>query len=124
MPNREKHEKRNHFRGKARPGRRVNVRYRRAADSEGEFAQAVTANIGVGGAYILSREPEPVGTELCILVQVPTDEQDIEVKGEVRWISSGAGGERAGMGIKFLDLDVHSLLKLSEYFASLTGTEP
>ena len=121
MPKTKKHEKRRHFRGRARPGRRVNVRYR--IGDEGEFVEAVTGNIGAGGAYILAEKPEPVGTELTILVHVPTDEEDIEVRAEVRWTSAEASDEATGMGVRFLDLDVDSLLKLSEYFASLTGSD-
>jgi len=123
MPKMKKQEKRRHFRGKARPGRRVNVRYAKIDGAESESNEAVTANIGVGGAYILSNDPPPVGTKLLISIDVPTSNEVIEVKSEVRWNTTRGGEERAGLGVKFLDLDVESLLKLSEYFASLTGSD-
>jgi len=123
MPETEKQEKRRHFRGKARPGRRVDVSYVPEEEKEGEPIAAVTANIGVGGAYILSPEPPPVGTTLLIQLDVPTRKETIEVRAEVRWNTTRGGDERAGMGVKFLDLDVDSLLALSEYFASLTGSD-
>ncbi len=123
MPETKKQEKRRHFRGKARPGRRVDVTYAVAADDDAEPIAAVTANIGVGGAYILTANPEPIGTELRIQLEVPTRKETIEVKAEVRWNTTRGGDDRAGMGVKFLDLDVESLLALSEYFASLTGSD-
>lgn len=123
MPKTKKQEKRSHFRGKARPGRRVDVRYRPEAGPDAAPTAAVTANIGVGGAYVLTSDPLPVGTHLVLELVVPTRKEVIEVKAEVRWNTTRGGDERAGMGVKFLDLDVDSLLALSEYFASLTGSD-
>jgi len=122
MPSSQKHEKRRYFRGKARPGRRVDLYYRLASDPDAERSPAVTSNIGVGGAFILTETPPELGAELSIEIEVPTADELIKVLAEVRW-TSGEGDE-AGMGVKFLNLDVESLLKLSEYFASLTGAEP
>ncbi len=122
MPSSQKHEKRRYFRGKARPGRRVDLYYRVAADADGERTPAVTSNIGVGGAFILTEELPALGTELSIDIDVPTADELIKVAAEVRWTASD--GDETGMGVKFLNLDVEALLKLSEYFASLTGAEP
>src|SRR5256885_310296 len=53
-----KRERRGHFRGKPRPGRRVEVRYRVTERGEtGEELRAFTKNIGVGGAFILTTDP-------------------------------------------------------------------
>lgn len=128
------HERREHFRGTARAGRRVELRYRRLdppppsptdAEQDGEGPQAaVTRNIGVGGAYILTPDPEPIGARLQIELIVPTSEQPIEVAAEVRWfIHPEKDADGAGMGVKFLDIEVDALVRLSEYFASLTGAE-
>jgi len=116
-----KRERRTHFRGKARPGRRVELAYRPADTPDAEPVRAFTRNIGVGGAFIVSDEPAAVGTHLRISIKVPTSDRPIEVRAEVRW-SSSEGGE-LGMGVKFEGLDVDQLLQLSEYFASLTGSE-
>ena len=122
MPSSEKHEKRRYFRGKARPGRRVDLYYRLSAEPEAKRTSAVTSNIGVGGAFILTQDLPELGSELSIDIDVPTADELIKVNAEVRW-TSGEGND-CGMGVKFLNLDVESLLKLSEYFASLTGAEP
>jgi uncharacterized protein (TIGR02266 family) len=116
-------ERRLHFRGRARAGRRVELEYRLAGDEAGEGHRAVTSNIGVGGAFVLTGSPLPVGTDLLISLTVPTAEAPIETNAQVRWVVTADEADElhsAGMGIKFLRLDVEALLQLSEYFASLT----
>jgi uncharacterized protein (TIGR02266 family) len=118
-------ERRGHFRGKARAGRRVELTYASfGADGRpsGDPISGVTTNIGVGGAFILTMRPLRIGTRLHVELRVPTCDVPISVEAEVRWIVEAQEDEHgAGMGVKFHGLDVESLLKLSEYFASLTG---
>ena len=121
MTNSEKKERRTHFRGKARPGRRVELEYRRADSPDDKPSRAFTRNIGVGGAFIVTDDPYDVGTSVTVIIRVPTSDLTIEVAAEVRW--KATSGEEIGMGIKFQHLEVEQLLQLSEYFASLTGTE-
>ncbi len=122
-----KRERRGHFRGKPRPGRRVEVRYRIVdkQDESGPEHLAFTKNIGVGGAFILTPDPSPPGSNLQIALQVPATRGPIEVNGEVRWIVDGKHDEperEHGMGVKFNGLDVEQLLALNDYFGSLTDT--
>jgi len=124
-----KRERRGYFRGKPRPGRRVEVRYRvkdspTIGDPTAEHL-AFTKNIGVGGAFILTPDPPAPGAELTITLVVPQARHPVEVVGEVRWIVDGKHDEperEHGMGVKFHGLDVDQLLALNEYFASLTAT--
>jgi uncharacterized protein (TIGR02266 family) len=118
----DKRERRNHFRGKPRPGRRVEVQY---VIADAEAQKAYTRNIGVGGAFIVTSTPERPGTSMTLSLNVPTAPggQPIQVKAEVRWNTSGDAEEPPGMGVKFYGLEVEQLLQLSEYFASLTGTD-
>ena len=119
-----KHERREHFRGKARPGRRIALHYRLAHPDDAEIVEAHTLNIGVGGAFIASDSPPAIGTGLVVILEVPTTDLPIEIDAEVRWTTDGGSEPRsAGMGVKFGALDVEHLLMLSDYFASLTGTE-
>lgn len=116
-----KQERRFHFRGKARAGRRVELEY-----NDGQTtSRGVTSNIGVGGAFVLTDAPLPVGTDLKVSLTVPTaGDQLIETDAQVRWVVTSEQADElhsAGMGIKFMRLDVEALLLLSEYFASLTG---
>jgi uncharacterized protein (TIGR02266 family) len=113
----ENRERRNHFRGKPRPGRRVEVEYKLAG---GQPVRAHTRNVGVGGAFIVTTTPLPNGTILDVKLLVPNGE-GLVVKAEVRWVVPE--GEWQGMGVKFASLEVDELLALNEYFASLTGTD-
>ena len=113
----DKRERRNHYRGKPRPGRRVEVKY---TSPSGTHA-AVTRNIGVGGAFIETPTPERPGTSLTLHLAVPTTHSPIQVAAEVRWVSPGRDEHPSGMGVKFQPLEVEELLSLNEYFASLTG---
>lgn len=121
-----KRERRGHFRGKARPGRRVEVRYRIIDQGQlSDEQRAYTKNIGVGGAFIMSPDPPAPGAILQIALQVPASSRPIEVRGEVRWIVDGKHDEpdsEFGMGVKFGGLDVEQLMALNEYFGSLTST--
>jgi hypothetical protein len=113
---RARHERRHHFRGKARPGRIMPVRFR--ADGHSGWISAETRNIGVGGAYIASRNVQPVGTRLVVEITLPTTDHAFPVPAIVRWASHDDGG---GMGVQFVGVEIDVLLELNDYFASLTG---
>ncbi|MFH0903511.1 MAG: PilZ domain-containing protein [Pseudomonadota bacterium] len=116
----ERRGQRRHFRGKPRPGRRVEVSYRVGVQPP---VKAYTRNIGIGGAFIVTPTPPPPGTTLVLSLGVATSPQPIEVKGEVRWQTVSEQPSQCGMGVKFYGLEVEQLVKLSEYFASLTGRD-
>jgi hypothetical protein len=117
-------ERRSHFRGRSRPGRRVDLEYQRldgVNTAQGTpKASAVTANIGVGGAFLLTPTPEPVGTNLAIALSVPDRPQDLLLEAEVRWVVDDPEHTGAGMGIKFAPLEVDALIALQNYFATLS----
>ena len=108
-----RHERRSHFRGKARPGRVMRVRFRGPAHREWVIAE--TRNIGVGGAFIATDQVQPVTTTVTIELSLPTTEQIFTLPAVVRWAA------REGMGVQFVGVDVDVLLELNDYFASLTG---
>ena len=110
-----RHERRKHFRGKARPGRVMPVRFRTAANPT--WTAAETRNIGVGGAYIAAVSPPDVGTTLTVELTLPTTDQTFTLPAIVRWASHA---EPPGMGVQFVGVDVDILLELNDYFSSLT----
>jgi uncharacterized protein (TIGR02266 family) len=114
-------ERRSHFRGKPRPGRRVEVEYALPVDDGKPPRRAFTRNIGVGGAFIVTESPPPPGTPVALTLLVPTGGGRVAVAAEVRWIVSE--GAQPGMGVRFIDLEVDELLELNEYFATLTGDD-
>lgn len=114
-------ERRRHFRGKARAGRRIRVRYR-ARGSE-SWLPAETRNIGIGGAFILDAVLA-TKTEIEVEIDIAGRETPLRLGGEVRWSADGKGSDPVGVGVQFLDVDIDVLLELNSYLATLTGTDP
>lgn len=110
-----RHERRHHFRGKARPGRVLPVKFR--APPHSAWVTAETRNIGVGGAFIASALLQPVGSPLTVEVSLPTTDQTFTLPAIVRWASANAGG----MGVQFVGVDVDILLELNDYFSTLSS---
>ena len=108
-----RHERRRHFRGKARPGRVLPVRFRTGV--HGAWVAAETRNIGVGGAFVITQLAQPLGTALALELVLPTTDQVFTLPAVVRWTDAH------GMGVQFVGVDVDVLLELNDYFATLTG---
>lgn len=78
------------------------------------FFADYTKNISRGGTFIQTSKPLPVGTEFVFKLYVPTLEQALHIRGEVKWIvepradGSDLGTESdgtprvPGMGIRFV----------------------
>ncbi|HLL23179.1 MAG TPA: PilZ domain-containing protein [Kofleriaceae bacterium] len=108
-----RHERRRHFRGKARPGRVLPIRFRAAAHTA--WVTAETRNIGVGGAFLVTPLIQPIGDSLSIELAVPASDQPFVLPAVVRW------SDGDGMGVQFVGVDIDVLLELNDYFATLTG---
>jgi Tfp pilus assembly protein PilZ len=89
------------------------VRFRAGAHTAWVIAE--TRNIGVGGAFVVTKLVQPIGEALTIEVALPTNEQTFTLPAVVRWIDGD------GMGIQFVGVDVDILLELNDYFATLTA---
>ena len=117
QPPKTAHERRTHFRGKARPGRVLPIRFRGVG--EPTWTDSVTVNIGVGGAFIATAA-RAIGDRLELEIELPTTERKFLVGAAVRWIATT--GAEIGMGVQFVDVDVDILLELNDYFSLLTAT--
>src|SRR5262245_15944436 len=110
-----KREGARHFRGKPRPGRRVELRYKVVeAHETGPEQVAHTANIGIGGAFIVTADPPPPGSRLAVVLSSLPGGRTITVKGDVRWISDGDEDPVHGMGVRFSGLGVDEVMALNE----------
>ncbi|HEU4612133.1 MAG TPA: PilZ domain-containing protein [Kofleriaceae bacterium] len=109
-----RHERRQYFRGKSRPGRVLAVRYRTTLHPAWSAAQ--TRDIGVGGAFIEAAEVQPAGTAMTLELTLPGSDEVFTLPAIVRWAR-----EHDGMGVQFVGVDVDILLELNDYFSSLTG---
>jgi uncharacterized protein (TIGR02266 family) len=111
-----RHERRHFFRGKARPGRVMPVRFR---TTQHGWVTAETRNIGVGGAFIATAQVLPTGATLTVELALPSTDQVFTLPAVARWASPTANG--GGMGVQFVGVDVDILLELNDYFATLTS---
>lgn len=109
----QQHERRHYFRGRARPGRVLPVRFRTALHPA--WITAETRDIGIGGAFIVTPQLQEVGTSLTVELTLPTSEQVFTLPAIVRWAKP-----EQGMGIQFVGVDIDILLELNDFFSTLT----
>jgi PilZ domain len=127
-------ERRTHFRGRARDGRLVGLRFRPLGnggdgngDGAAEWVSTQVRDLGVGGAFVATYRSLPVGTALEVEVDLPGSSGPLALRAEVRWLAEPGRlppGCDAGMGVAFGPLDVDALLALSEYLAGLGRAKP
>jgi len=81
---------------------RVKVEYTRIADFLDDYA----SNLSLGGMFLQSQEPLPIGTRFRLRFRVPGQSKSVETYGIVRWVipPKSANDASAGMGIQFDDL--------------------
>jgi len=75
-------------------------------ESTEDFLVDYTANLSVGGMFIVTDRPLPKGTLLRMSFRLPGGEETIEATGQVRWAVQPSSSEpmRPGMGISFEEL--------------------
>jgi uncharacterized protein (TIGR02266 family) len=84
----------------------ISIRFGRFDD----FVEEVSENISAGGMFICTNAPKPPGTIFSFQFQLGDDFSLIEGRAEVVWTRKKSLGQdrRAGMGIRFLELDERS----------------
>ena len=76
---------------------RVEVEYQTTED----FLLDYTANVSLGGLFILTDTPLEVGTRFRFRLRLPFRKRPLETLGEVRWVQEADGVMNAGMGVLF-----------------------
>ena len=103
-------------RSNVRTARRVHVRYMALeGPTEGESVDAMTLNIGVGGAFIETDDPLPVRTHLRLFIGLPHAGTEIEMNCEVRWMADAEEDDCPGMGLRFQGMAKDELDLLHRY---------
>jgi len=103
--------------------RRIDPRYDRQLEIEvlfeGKKQISQTRNISLGGLYLESASPLPIGTTVQLRFQLPTQPEPVEVAGDVRWVvKKGAAGDQSGIGIRFQGLRARDVWALNRFFQS------
>jgi type IV pilus assembly protein PilZ len=88
---------------------RTDIELRVGYGSVGEFLSDWTSNVSVGGMFLRTTEPKPVGTRFKLRFQIPEHDRTIEAQGEVCWVIPGntTPPPQPGMGIRFADVHPH-----------------
>lgn len=74
----------------------LKVEYRRM----NTFFSDYTRNISLGGTFIATKAPMPIGTRFKFILSIPSSDEHFELLGEVTWAK--AIGDNAGMGICYI----------------------
>lgn len=99
-------------------------RYPRTALSVRVFAldfgdfEAQSINVGLGGMYVQTDVPIPVGSRLTIAFSLGGVAHRVDA--EVRWVSRSERFE-PGLGLQFLDLSESTRAALAEHIAAAVG---
>ena len=95
--------------------RRKNERQRVAVPArfwrDGGFVDARTRDISLGGAFIETDAPMPLGVECLIELRLPTLTAAVQVTATVRW------SNREGMGVQWGVLRVQHAWAINQLFA-------
>lgn len=99
--------------------RRADRRYDRRIDIEvegdGAALKTYTRNISLGGVYVIAQRALPFGCKVKLRFKVSTQNEPIEVDGEVRWVEA-EDGDTHGMGIQFGGLRARDVWALNKFF--------
>ena len=89
-----------------RNNRRLPLRIQVEYECMEDFLVDYTANVSIGGMFIETGSPQPIGTRFRLRFELPGLDHFIDTTAEVRWVLStdDAGTLPAGMGIRFADL--------------------
>jgi CheY-like chemotaxis protein len=98
---------------------RVRMQLNAIVNHAGQTATLRTTSIGEGGLHLTSPAPCSVGTLLDIQLPLPGLAAALQLKGKVIYLTGeGESGRPAGMGIKFVGLDLNTTTLLRHYMES------
>jgi uncharacterized protein (TIGR02266 family) len=90
----------------------------------GKQVTAETRNISLGGVFVATSEPAPVGQRVSFHLALPDWDDTHFVNAEVRWLPGPYNGphrsEGHGMGVRFVKLSLHAAAVLDSLVRSHT----
>jgi len=113
-----------HFRRSRRQPVEMRIRYRRNEPGSTLEHAATTSDLGLGGAFIRTDRPLPIGTPVLLLLDSPTSWDPLQLEAEVRWVSEGNGSDPPGFGIRFDHLSGTQATALYELIEASGYAEP
>jgi uncharacterized protein (TIGR02266 family) len=92
-----------------------------------DLAKEYCDNLSLGGMFIKSSNPLPVGTTFAFKLKTNTDGKDISGTAKVEWVREEEGDESIGMGVRFIELNDKSLeiiFRIVDRYIQEAGGEP
>ena len=84
-----------------RATRRLPIRVEVEYSTTEDFLLDYTANVSLGGVFIVTDTPLEVGTRFRLRLRLPFRKRPLETLGVVRWVQESDGVMNAGMGVLF-----------------------
>ena len=84
----------------------------------------ISGNLSVGGMFLITQEPLPVGTNFRVCFALPASKDDITATGEVLWSRSQreAPDRQPGMGVKFKNLSPDDRKRIRSFVEARADT--
>jgi type IV pilus assembly protein PilZ len=101
---------------------RLPIRLRVEYECLEDFLTDYTANVSIGGMFIETARPLPLGTKFRLRFHLPGFSEPVDTEAEVRWVLEEAdpGPLPSGMGVRFQGMTPQLQVKIS---ALLEGWE-
>ncbi len=83
-------------------------------------------NISKGGLFVNTRSPLAVGSEIRLIVSLPSSAFPFDLQGKVTWVNEfdNAANLVPGMGIEFIGIDDEQKRKIAEFVEKLREALP
>jgi len=93
-----------------------------------DICRGYVTNLSQGGAFLVTRELFPVGSNLSLRLKLPDPAGLIVIQAKVvrrrPEVSSSRGGKTPGVGVEFISLDTEAAQKIQQYLFTLLETTP
>ena len=99
------------------PFRALHVR----GESKRLFFSGYVKNLSIGGLFLQTTNPKPVGTKLRIHIPLEQELAPLECAAEVVWVQPFDVRSKTppGMGLHFIDLEARAVHRIEAYLARL-----
>jgi uncharacterized protein (TIGR02266 family) len=105
---------------KRQTGPRADVELDIDLSTYGKYYLSKLKNVSIGGAFVRTRELQPVGSDLKMKFRLPGDRNPIEASGKVVWTYAQAGNTEpnsSGMGIQFTKIEENARERIAQFVA-------
>jgi uncharacterized protein (TIGR02266 family) len=87
-------------------------------ESYGKIGECLMTNMSLGGVFIATASPLPIGTPFLVRLRIEESGECLELSGEVasQDVSADLSREQRGMGIRFVNLSEEQRKRVSDLY--------